>query len=152
MIPSAARVVTLALTETANPTAGVYTAVREPRPVTVTDPVKVRRTATLLDGLPLAPTGGYSCPSGTYRSDLALTFKATADDPALAIVTAELTDCAFTDLTIGGRLQPELGPGDGGRTLAARALKIAGLNWKLPDNPNGFDSTRRNVRIKTIRI
>jgi hypothetical protein len=33
---------------------------------------------------------------------------------------------------IGGRPQPELGPGDGGLTLAAQAITIAGLDWKIP--------------------
>jgi hypothetical protein len=126
VIPSAARVVTLAMTDTFDKTA------KEPKPVTVTDPAKVRRIAALLDGLTLTPPGVYSCPAGN-GGDLTLTFKARAAAPALAIVTADLTGCAFIDLTIDGKRQPRLGPGDGGRTLAGEALKIVGLNWKIPE-------------------
>jgi hypothetical protein len=133
VIPSAVRVVTLTMTtENFDSTANAFRSVKEPKPVTVTDPVKARRIAALLDGLPLAPTGAYLCPSGDIRSELTLTFKARTDAPALAIVTAELTDCAFIDVTVGGRQQPQLGPGDGGQTLAGQALEIAGLDWKIP--------------------
>ncbi|HEX4094118.1 MAG TPA: hypothetical protein VHZ33_35840 [Trebonia sp.] len=131
-IPSAARAVTIVLTEILLAPSGTVTAVKEPQPVTVADPAKVRQIADLLNGLPPAPTGSFTCPSGNYRADLTLTFRAKTGSPVLAIVTAELADCAFTDVSIGGRRRPELGPGDGGRTLAAQALEIADLNWKIP--------------------
>jgi hypothetical protein len=125
VIPAAARVVTLTLTNTSDTTG------QEPKSVTVTDPVKVRRIAALLDGLTVTPPGAYNCPA-ERGGDLTLAFKARADAPALAIVTADLSGCAFITLTIGGKQQPGLGPGDGGLTLASQAVKIAGLNWKIP--------------------
>ena len=126
VIPSAARVVTLTMTDSFN-----NKTVKEPKPVTVTDPAKVRRIAALLDGLPLTPPAAYGCPAGGDGA-LTLTFKATTAAPALAVVTANLTGCAFIDLTINGKQQPGLGPAEGGPTLADEAFKIVGLNWKIP--------------------
>jgi hypothetical protein len=125
VIPSAARVVTLTLTNTSNTTG------QEPKPVTITDRAKVRRIAALLDGLTVTPPDAYSCPA-ERGGDLTLAFKAGVDAPALAIVTADLSGCAFITLTIGGKQQPGLGPGNGGLTLASQAVKIADLNWKIP--------------------
>jgi hypothetical protein len=130
VIPSAARVVTLTLTGTFN-----NKTVKEPKPVTVTDPAKVRRIAALLDALPLTPTGAYGCPAGRGDGALTLAFKAGAAATALAVVTANLTGCAFINLTINGKQQPGIGPGDGGLTLAAEAFKVVGLSWKIPGNP-----------------
>jgi hypothetical protein len=129
-IPPAARVVTLTLTGAFN-----NKTVTEPKPVTVTDPAKVRRIAALLDALPLTPPGAYSCPADRGDGALTLVFKATAAGTALAVVTANLTGCAFINLTIKGKQQPGIGPGDGGLTLAAEAFKVVGLSWKIPGSP-----------------
>jgi hypothetical protein len=127
-VPSAARVVTLALSQ---PKAASLPAA-EPAPVTVTNPARVRAIAALLDGLTAIPSGAvYSCPADSGGL-LTLTFRASAAGPVLAVVAAQLTGCGFVGVTVDGKQQPELGPGDSGRALAARALKDAGLNWKLP--------------------
>jgi hypothetical protein len=130
VIPPAARVVTITMTDSTM-TGNTVETVREPKPVTVANPAEVRRIAALLDGLPLILPEPYGCPSGG-NGDLTLVFTARTGAPALATVTAELTGCAFIDLTIGGTQQPELGPGGAGRTFARQAIKVAGLNWKLP--------------------
>lgn len=130
VIPSAARVVTITMTDSTM-TGNTAETAAEPKPATITNPAEVRRIAALLDGLPLILPEAYSCPTGG-NGDLTLAFKARTHAPALATATAELTGCAFIDLTIGGRQQPRLGPGGAGRTLARQALTIAGLNWKLP--------------------
>jgi hypothetical protein len=130
VIPAAARVVTLTLTNASDPTGQKPTG-QKPKSVTVANPVMVRRIAALLDGLTVTPPDPYSCPA-ERGGDLTLAFKARADAPALAIVTADLSGCAFINLTIGGKQQPGLGPVEGGPTVARQVVKIADLNWKIP--------------------
>jgi len=124
VVPSAARAVTLGLL--ANSNSGL------PGPVTITKPDQVRALAALIDALPQFPPGMYSCPGG-FAGELVLTFRARPAGPALAVATVELSGCEAVDFTVGGKQQPRLGgPGDG-RTVAAQALKIAGLHWRLPN-------------------
>jgi hypothetical protein len=125
-VPPAARVVTLTMTNIFHPRA------RQPKPVTVTSPAKVREIAALLDGLQVTPRGLYqSCPFD-FGGQLTLTFRGTPGGPALAVVAARLSGCAFVYVSVGGKPRQSVGLGDGGLTLAARAFKIAGLDWKLP--------------------
>jgi hypothetical protein len=63
---------------------------------------------------------------------LTLTCWSQADGQPLATVTARLAGCELTDFSVRGQRRPELGPYGGGRALATRALKLAGLTWKLP--------------------
>jgi hypothetical protein len=79
-IPSAARVVTLTMTNIFHPRA------RQPKPVTVTSPARVSELAALLDGLQVTPANLYqSCPYD-LGGQLTLTFRGTAGGPALAVV------------------------------------------------------------------
>jgi hypothetical protein len=127
VVPSAARAVTLSLL----PNINVHTPL--PGPVTITDPAKVRALAALIDGLPLFPPGAYNCPAA-FGDALVLTFRArpVGTAPALAVATAELSGCEGIDFTVGATQEPALGGPDDGRPVAAQALKIAGLPWKLP--------------------
>ena len=100
-----------------------------PRPVTITDPAKVRALVALIDGLPMPPQFGAiaeSCPASN-GSDLTLAFSARSGAPALAVATVELSGCAGVDFTIGGKQQPALGATS---ALGTQILKIAGLPWK----------------------
>ena len=121
MIPGGATAVTLSLTQ------GMNTHDKAPAPVTVTDQATVRKLTALINSLPLFPAGSYSCPMDD-GSSLALTFR---DGSALAVAKVSLTGCEGVDLTIGGQRQPGLGPVDGGRSTAVKALQAAGLNWDL---------------------
>ena len=100
-----------------------------PKPVTITDPAKVRALKALINGLAVFPPGPDSCPKD-FGDDLVLTFRAGPRTPALAVATVDFEGCDGVDLTIDGRSQPALaGPGtDTGPQL----LKVAGLPWKIP--------------------
>jgi hypothetical protein len=125
-VPSAARAVTLSLLPNMNSHAKL------PGPVTITKPDQVRALAALIDGLPEFPPGMYSCPAA-FGDALVLTFRARPAGPALAVATVELSGCEGVDFTIGVKQQPGLGGPEEGRTVAAQAVKIAGLNWQLPN-------------------
>jgi hypothetical protein len=125
LVPSAARAVTLSLLPNLNSGA------KPPGPATITKPDQVRALAALINGLPEFPPAVYSCPAG-FAGELVLTFRARPAGPALAVVTVELSGCQGVDVTIGGKPQPRLGDLAEGRPVAAQALKIAGLDWRLP--------------------
>ncbi|MGH3149242.1 MAG: hypothetical protein ACRDOB_00720 [Streptosporangiaceae bacterium] len=123
-VPSAAQAVTIAVKSDMN------LHVTPPAPVTVTDPARVRRIVALVDGLPLSPRGGFSCPADGGAT-LVLTFRAQPGGPALAVAEPGLEGCEMVSFTIGGQPQPTLGSLDGGRLFAASVARIAGLPWNL---------------------
>jgi hypothetical protein len=120
-VPSAARVVTVAVLQGIGPGGTARLG-----PVTITDAATVRRIAALVDGLPLAPWDWVSCPifdNGGVR----LTFSARVGGPALATLSANLNGCPPALLTIDGKQQPQLTAGDSfGRQVAA----LAGLRLR----------------------
>ena len=120
----AARAATLSLLPNVNVHAKL------PAPVTITNRDEVRALAALIDGLPEFPPDTYSCPLDSGDT-LVLTFSARPGGPALAVATVELSGCEGVDFTVGVKQQPGLGALEGGSTVAAQALKIAGLSWKL---------------------
>jgi hypothetical protein len=123
-VPAVARAVTISMD------LGLNAGGKEPpKPVTITDPAKVRALKALINGLAVFPPGPYSCPAD-FGDDLVLTFRAGPGTPPLAVATVDLEGCDGVDLTIDGRSQPALaGPGtDTGPQL----LKAAGLTWKIP--------------------
>jgi hypothetical protein len=100
-----------------------------PKPVTITDPAKVRALTALINGLGLFPPGMFSCPAA-FGDDLVLTFRAGHRTPALAVATVDFAGCDGVDLTIDGKSQPTLaGPGT---DTGPQILKTAGLPWKVP--------------------
>ena len=123
-VPAAAKAVTIS----ADP--GLNQGARKPeKPVTITDPAKVRALTALINGLTLFPPGAPDCPAD-FGGNLVLTFRAGPRTPALAVATVNLSGCDGVDLTIGGKPQPPLaGPGtDSGPQI----LRLAGLSWKIP--------------------
>jgi hypothetical protein len=123
-VPAAAQAVTISMDLGRN--AGGR---QPPKPVTITDPAKVRELKALINGLALFPPGTYSCPAG-FGDDLVLAFRAGPRAPALAVATVDFTACDGVDLTIDGRSQPALaGPGT---DTGPQFLKVAGLPWKIP--------------------
>ncbi len=98
-------------------------------PVMITDPATVARIAALVDGLPLFPPGVFSCPAD-FGGGTRLTFSASRNGPALAVVTVRDSGCAGVSLVVGGRSLPAL---SGGRDLQRQVLAIAGIRW--PANP-----------------
>lgn len=125
-VPAASTAVTLAL----HPDMNVH--VKPPNPVTVTDPAKVSKLAALINGLPAFPAGAYSCPFDGGAA-LVLTFSGGKGRPSLAVATVSLEGCEGVGLVTGGKRQPGAGVPDGGRQVAAQAMKAAGLNWDLLD-------------------
>jgi hypothetical protein len=125
-VPAAARAVTIS-TDLGRKEGGTV----PPKPVTITDPAKVRALTALINGLALFPPGSYSCPAD-FGGDLVLTFRAGPRTPALAVATVDFGGCDGVDLTVGGRSQPALaGPGT---DTGPQILKTAGLPWKAPSD------------------
>jgi hypothetical protein len=123
-VPAAAKAVTISIDP------GLNQGGRKPqKPVTITDPAKVRALTALINGLTPFPPGAPDCPAD-FGGNLVLTFRAGPRTPALAVATVDLSGCDGVDLTIGGKPQPTLaGPGtDSG----PQVLRIAGLSWKIP--------------------
>ena len=123
-VPAAAKAVTISIDP------GLNQGGRKPqKPVTITDPAKVRALTALINGLALFPPGVFDCPRD-FGGNLVLTFRAGPRTPALAVATVDLSGCDGVDLTIGGKPQPTLaGPGtDSGPQI----LRLAGLSWKIP--------------------
>ena len=116
LIPSTARTVTIVNSGGGSP----------PAPVTITDPVAVRRLTALIDGLPLSTTAvGTPCPAspGPY---LSLTFRARPGGPVLALVQTG-QGCYTIGLTVRGEQQPALANEP---TLDGQILKLAVLPRK----------------------
>jgi hypothetical protein len=107
-----------------------------PAPVTVTDPVKVARLVSLVNGLPMYPPGIHSCMAGGRA--LYLAFLARAGGPPIGTALAEGGGCGGVLLVIGaGKPDRENPPAPGQTGLgvdtapARQALAISGLHWKL---------------------
>jgi hypothetical protein len=118
-VPAAVKVITI----TAQPDMNIPHDI--PAPVTVTDPAKVARIVSLLDGLNIDSSGTHGCPAMSGRG-ITLAFLARAGGPALASASEELPSCGYLDFSIGGRKQPTLS--DGG-PFAQKVLGIAGVKW-----------------------
>jgi len=101
---------------------------KPPQPVTMTDPAKVGQLVKLINGMPPIPLGTYNCAPGGF-GELILTFAASQVPPARA--TISLDGCGLTDLTVSGRQDSVFGAYGSGRRTAAKALKIADLDWDL---------------------
>lgn len=123
-VPAAAKAVTISVDP------GLNQGGRKPqKPVTITDPAKVRALTALINGLALFPPGAFDCPAD-FGGNLVLTFRAGPRTPALAVATVHFAGCDGVDLTIDGKSQPSLaGPGT---DTGPQILKTAGLPWKTP--------------------
>jgi hypothetical protein len=72
----------------------------------------------------------YNCPDDNLGS-LTLTFRGRVGGPVVETATLATSGCQLIDITIDGQSEPLRGPALG-RRVAAQAIKIAGLDWKLP--------------------
>ena len=122
-VTSAAHVVTITQLPSLDPHAR-----RPPAPVTITDLAVVRRLAALVDSLPLSTIGpAASCPAA-FGGGIRLTFRARADDPALAVAQGPAA-CGTVQFSAGGKRQPALQITD---SFIPQVLRLAGLHWKVP--------------------
>lgn len=62
---------------------------------------------------------------------LTLSFSATPGGRARTVATVSLEGCQAVRMTVNGRQQHARGGPDGGRAVAAKALKIGGVPWNL---------------------
>ncbi len=123
-VPAAAKAVTIAIKLGLNQGGR-----KPPKPVTITDPAKVRALTALINGLTLFPPGAPDCPAD-FGGNLVLTFRAGPRTPALAVATVDFAGCDSVDFTIGGKPQPALaGPGT---DTGPQILRLVGLSWKIP--------------------
>jgi hypothetical protein len=105
---------------------------KPPKPVTVTGPARVAALVKLVNSVPSASAAEYSCP-GYDNGALNLAFAAKPGGHPLAVTAISLAGCEFTSLTIGGIQYALGGPGpDNGHDLAVKAVRSAGLTWKVP--------------------
>ena len=74
-VPAAAKAVTISMDLGLN-----QGGKKPPKPVTITDPAKVRALTALINGLALFPPGAFSCPAD-FGDDLVLTFRAGPRSP-----------------------------------------------------------------------
>lgn len=119
-VPASARIVTITLVP------GLNDHSTPPGPVTITDPAKVRRLVSDLDGLDLAASG-LMCANDVDRG-VQLTFRARPGGSVLAVAFADAMGCDTVNFTIGSKRQPQL---SGGAELGQQALAVAGLTWRM---------------------
>jgi len=122
--PAAERVPAAAESVTISPLPGSLAGGKPPAPVTVTNPGKVRRIASLADALPLFPPGTYNCPAD-FGQRLRLMFR-DAGGRTLAVMEADLAGCGTVAFTVGGKSLPTLWHGP---SFARQVLAIAGMRW-----------------------
>jgi hypothetical protein len=100
--------------------------------VTVTNPARVARIATVINGLALFPAGEFSCPAD-FGAEMMLTFTTGPAGPVVARATAEYGGCGVLSLSIGGRSMPALSDyTDSGQQVQQEVLTIAGVRWPYP--------------------
>jgi hypothetical protein len=109
---------------------------KPPAPLTVTDPARVRQLVSLVNALPMFPSGTFACPFDDGRG-VRLAFLATVGGQVLATAFAASNGCGGVLLVIGaGQLSRDrpgprqVGLGFGPES-AEKALAISAMNWKL---------------------
>lgn len=96
-----------------------------PAPVTVTDPARVGKIVTLIDGLSLDPSGPHECMQETGKG-ITVSFLGHASGLALATASVPIPTCGYVEFAIRGTYQPELS--DSG-SFTQKVLAIAGVRW-----------------------
>lgn len=106
---------------------------KPPTPVSVTAEAKVAALMKLVNTMQSASPAEYmGCQPMDYGA-LTLAFAAKPGAQAFATAAISLEACEYTTLTIGGHHYNLGGPGpDYGHTVAVKALRAAGLTWKIP--------------------
>lgn len=109
---------------------------KPPAPLTVTDPARVRELVSLVNALPMSPSGVFACPMDDGRG-VRLTFLAAMGGPVLATAFAASNGCGGVLLVIGAGPLSTDGPGPRqvglgfGPDPAEKALAVSGMSWKL---------------------
>jgi hypothetical protein len=103
---------------------------------TVTDPAKVARIVTLVNGLTRFPDGAFSCPAD-FGGQMRLTFRVRPGGPAVARLAAQYGGCGSVSVRIRGRDMPALSVYPiSGPLLQQQLLAIAGVSWPVrPGTP-----------------
>ncbi len=99
-------------------------------PVTVTDPGLVARTVPLVDALPTAPVGVFSCPAD-FGAEITVDFyRGSGADAAspVAVAVDTLTGCQRSTLSVRGGSQQVALEGAGPQTLALLKLSFPPLS------------------------
>jgi hypothetical protein len=127
-IPAAARVMTLTETKLAGngPSAGPPFA-----PATVTSATAVQDIAGVINRLsPIPANATFSCPEAFVGSPtVTLTFRAQTGGPELAVASLPTSGCAFVGITVHGKPEAGLLPGDGATDVLWRIQQVTGLDW-----------------------
>jgi hypothetical protein len=106
---------------------------KPPKPVSVTAKAKVAALVKLVNTMQSASPAIYEGCQPIDEGALTLTFAAKPGAHALATAAISLDACEYTTLTIGGHHYNLGGPGpDYGHTVAVKAIRAAGLTWKIP--------------------
>jgi len=119
-IPATAKVVTLSAAS------GMVAGAKHPGPVTITNAATVKSLASVVNGLPPVPAGIRHCPADLGQA-VQMTFAATRNGPALAVVKAPTGGCEGVSVTVHGTPEPSRDGGSSG--VARKVLAIAGVNW-----------------------
>lgn len=102
---------------------------RPPAPATINSKAIAGQLAALIDAQKPFPPGRYSCPMDDGQS-VTLTFRDSPGGPVVATATLATSGCQAIGIAVDGKTKPSRGPA--GRAVTAKAIKIAGLHWKLP--------------------
>ncbi|HWG27187.1 hypothetical protein [Actinospica sp.] len=93
---------------------------------TITGHAKIARVAAIINALPPAPTGAFSCPAD-FGGGLELDFESTGG-AVLEQVSMDASGCGGTSVTINGARQPER---SSSRDTIQQIQGILGTNWQL---------------------
>jgi hypothetical protein len=93
--------------------------------LTVTDAAKLRRIVSLVNALPPAQPGAFSCPADLGPS-VTLSFRATPAASPLAVAVADGTGCGGVSFTLHGRSEPGLSGGYGLVSQLEKLLAFSG--------------------------
>jgi hypothetical protein len=96
-IPPGAKVVTAVLSHGLNP------GERGHKPVTTTDPAKIAALRAFINQLGVVPPGTFGCPAD-FGQFLTITFRKSAQDPPLAVVTADVSGCELVQVERSGHV------------------------------------------------
>ena len=106
---------------------------KPPKSVSVTAKAEVAVLVKLVNTMQSASPAIYAGCQPIGYGELTLSFAAKPGAHALATAAISLDACEYTTLTIGGHHYNLGGPGpDYGHAVAAKAVRAAGLNWKIP--------------------
>ena len=106
---------------------------KPPKPASATATAKVAALVKLVNTMQSASPAMYAGCQPIDEGTLTVTFAAKPGARVIATAAISLDACEYTVLTIGGQHYNLGGPGpDYGHTVAVKAVRAAGLTWKIP--------------------